>query len=264
MPRPIRQDTSSSLRRAFGLLDAFSSEHQELSIRELARVSGVPRSTAHRLAQELLELGALETGRSGVRLGVKLFELGARVSRSAMLREVALPYAHDLSEVTKLTVNIAVREGNDIVYVEKLSTRSLRVPHSRLGGRLRLHATGLGKAILAFSDAATVNSVIDSGLHPLTPRTITDPAVLRAELATVRRLRVAYDLEESQLGLFCVAAPILLAKGEPIGAISVTGATAKSQATRMAPAVQATAIAIAKTRWPDIRRSPAVNVILGA
>jgi DNA-binding IclR family transcriptional regulator len=181
-----------------------------------------------------------------------------------MLREVALPYAHDLGEVTKLTVNLAVREGNDIVYVEKLSTRSLRVPHSRLGGRLSAHATGLGKAMLAFSDAETVSSVIDGGLQPLTSRTITDPAALRAELTTVRRLRVAYDLEESQLGLFCVAAPILLAGDEPIGAISVTGATAKSEAARMAPAVQATALAIARVLRPNLPRSSPVNVILGA
>ncbi|WP_170062020.1 IclR family transcriptional regulator [Compostimonas suwonensis] len=246
MPRPIPQDSYSSLRRAFVLLDSFTADRDELSIRELARVSGVPRSTTHRLVQELMEWGALEQGRSGMRLGVKLFELGARVSSPASLRDVALPYAHNLNEVTKLTVNLAVREGSDIVYVEKISTRSLRVPHSRLGGRLSLHATGLGKAILAFSDAATVGAVLEGELPALTPRTISDPQTLLTELATVRRLRIAYDLEESQLGLFCVAAPILSPRDEPIAAISVTGARAHSQAELFAPAVQMTALAIAR------------------
>jgi IclR family acetate operon transcriptional repressor len=250
MSRPTPQDSRSSLRRALDLLDAFPSDREEVSIRELARMSGVPRSTTHRLVQELLDWGALEQGASGVRLGVKLFELGARVPSAATLRDVALPYAHNLSEVTRLTVNLAVREGNDIVYVEKISTRSLRVPHSRLGGRLSLHATGLGKAILAFSDPATVDAVLNGELAAPTVHTKTDPDVLRAELAAVRRARVAYDLEESQLGLFCVAAPILSPQDEAVAAISVTGASAHSQARQFGPAVQMTALAIARALRP--------------
>jgi DNA-binding IclR family transcriptional regulator len=228
------------------LLDAFSADQVELSIRELARLSGVPRSTAHRLVGELVAWGALEWGRNGLRLGVRLFELGARVPDPASLRDVALPFAHNLNEVTKLTVNLAVRDGHDIVYIEKISTRSLRVPHSRLGGRLHLHATGLGKAILAFSDGATVDSVIAAGLPALTEKTITNPEALHRELASVRRIRLAYDLEESEPGLFCVAAPILSNRGEPVGAISVTGATAHSQAQRFAPVVQMTALTVAR------------------
>lgn len=251
MARPTVQDGApgpepfSAVGKAFALLDAFSAESPELSIRELARRAGVPRSTAHRLVGELLDWGALERTPGGVRLGMKLFELGSLAPAPIPLRDAALPYAHHLHEVTGLTVNLAVRSGTEIVYLEKIRSRSLRVPHSRLGGRLAAHATGLGKAILAFSDAEVVDAVLAARLVAVTPKTIVEPDRLRAELATVRGRRVAYDVEESQLGLFCVAAPILDDRGRAVGAISVTGATALAQAQRFAPAVSTTALAIA-------------------
>lgn len=249
MERPAVQDTSdspSAVRKALGLLDAFTPGTPELSIRELARRSGVARSTAHRLVGELIDWGALERTSTGVRLGMKLFELGSLTPTSVTLRDAAVPYAHHLREVTQLTVNVAIRSGNDIVYLEKITSRSLRVPHSRQGGRGALHATGLGKAILAFSDADVVDEVTARPLAPLTAKSITDPAALRAELARVHERRVAYDVEESRLGLFCVAAPILDGRGRALGAISVTGATALDQAERFAPAVSTTALAVAR------------------
>lgn len=268
MERPTQQDTGSpgvaepadpaersAVRKALDLLDVFGPGSGELSIREIARRAGVPRSTAHRLVAELVEWGALERSPGGgLRLGMKLFELGSRAPAPGSLREAALPYAHHLHEVTRLTVNVAVRDGGEIVYLEKISSRSLRVPHSRLGGRLAAHATGLGKAILAFSDPGVVDAVLAGPLAAATPATITDPERLRAELATVRERRVAYDVEESQPGLFCVAAPILDAQGRAIGAISVTGATALDQAERFAPAVSTTALAVAGALRP--RRRP--------
>lgn len=214
-----------------------------MSMRELARVTGIPRSTTHRLVTELVAWGALEQGPSGLRLGVKLFELGTMSPSHTMLRDVALPFAHNLHEVTGLTVNIAVRDGMEIVYVEKITTRSLRVPHSRLGGRASLHATGLGKAILAFSDEGLRKTVLESGLAPRTSKTLVEPAALAIELARVRETKLAYDVEESRLGLFCVAAPILVGN-LPIAAISVTGATALSVAQHYAPAVRTTALGI--------------------
>lgn len=250
MERPGEQDTPSAVRKALGMLDAFTPEAPELSIRELARRSGVARSTAHRLVGELVGWGALERSPGGVRLGVKLFELGSLAPSSVTLRDAALPYAHHLHEVTQLTVNVAIRSGDEIVYLEKITSRSLRVPHSRQGGRGALHATGLGKAILAFGDAGDVDRLLAGPLAPLTPKTIVDPAALRVELGRVRERRVAYDVEESRLGLFCVAAPILDGRGRALGAISVTGATALDQAQRFAPAVATTALAVAGALRP--------------
>ena len=244
MVRPVTQDTYSSLRRSFELLDAFRPTRPEFSIRELARVTGIPRSTTHRLVNELLVLGVLEHGASGVRLGVKLFELGAAAPSFSSLREAAIPYAHKLHQLTQLTVNIGVREKNDVVYVEKISTEALTVPHSRLGGRQPLHATALGKAMLAFDDSASLDGLSRMNLRALTPRTISDPSELRKELDSIRQKRVAYDVEESRMGLFCVAAPVLIRHNRVIGAISVTGATALSQAQQYSAAVCATAFAI--------------------
>lgn len=247
MPRPAEQDagSGSSLSRGLALLDLFTSPDQVLSISEIARRSGVPKSTAHRLVLDLIAWGALERGSIGVSLGVRLFELGSLVPSSSTLRELALPFAHNLNEVTKLTSNIAIREGNEVLYIEKITTRTLKVPHSRLGGRARMHATALGKAILAFSDPDFVASVLDGPLLQQTEKTITNPADLRKELAHVRLERVAYDVEESRLGLFCVSAPVFTGQGGPVaGAISVTGATELAMAKRYAPAVLATAMAL--------------------
>lgn len=213
-------------------------------MRELSARAGVSRSTTHRLVTELLEWGALERGKRGVRLGIKLFELGTMAPTQGTIREAASPFLHTLNEVTRLTANLAIREGAHVVYLEKISSRSLRVPHSRLGGRAALHATGLGKAILAFERSTEIAQYGSAPLAAITSKTITDEAVLRGELATIRRSGVAYDVEESLLGLFCVAAPIRDAKGSAIAALSVTGATARSQAERFSPTVIATARAI--------------------
>jgi IclR family acetate operon transcriptional repressor len=108
-----------------------------------------------------------------------------------------------------------------------------------------MHATALGKAILAFSDPEFVDSVLGCPLLQQTEKTVTDPRELRKELARVRAERVAYDVEESRLGLFCVSAPVFTGQGGPVaGAISVTGATELAIAKRYAPAVLATAMAL--------------------
>lgn len=228
------------------MLELFSVNRPELSVSEMARRSGMPKSTTHRLVGDLLAAGILERGDRGVRLGLRLFELGHLAPSQRTLREIALPYAHSLNEITGLTCNVAVRDGLDIIYVEKISMRNLRVPHSRAGGRLPLHCTALGKAILAHSEHDLVESVLAEELPRISPQTIIDPVLLRRELARVRETGVAYDVEESRAGLFCVGAPILGAHGRVVGAISVTGATGVSQAQRFGPAVRASAMALSR------------------
>lgn len=254
----MQDGNTSSLRRALTLLDTFTVGHAEMSMRELARRSGIARSTTHRLVQELVEWGGLERGPGGLRLGVKLFELGTMAPTQSTLRDAASPFLHTLNEVTRLTANLGIREGGNIVYLDKISTSTLNVPHSRLGGRGILHATGIGKAILAFSPKNELIELFEKPLEAVTPKTITDEATLRTELTRVHRERLAYDVEESCLGLFCVAAPILDRHGLVLGAVSVTGATALSQAERFGPVVAATARSIKRrlTASP-VHRHPA-------
>ena len=169
--------------RGLSLLELFSVEDSQLSVSEMARRSGIPKSTTHRLVADLLAWGALERTPGGVRLGVRMFELGHLVPTQRSLRELAVPFAHNLNEVTGLTSNLAMRVGQDVVYLEKVSSRTLQVPHSRAGGRLPLHCTALGKAILAYSAPAFIESVLAGALSPRSPRSITDPQLLRRESA---------------------------------------------------------------------------------
>lgn len=246
MSRPAEQDAVSSLSRGLALLELFSLEEYELSISEMARRAGIPKSTTHRLVSDLLEWGALERGRKGVRLGVRLFELGSLVPDHARFRDLAIPFAHSLNQITQLTSNLAVREGNEIIYLEKISSPGLTVPHSRVGGRLPMHCTALGKAILANSPASFVDRVLSEPLARLAPKTITDPDVLRRQFIEIRASGVAYDVEESQPNLFCVGAPIFERRGQVIGALSVTGATSFDRAQRFAGAVHAAANALSR------------------
>jgi IclR family acetate operon transcriptional repressor len=240
------QDTESSLRRALRLLDTFTPERPEMSLRDLARRSGVPRSTTHRLVTDLVEWGAIERSASGLRLGVKLFELATRAPTQTTLRDASSPFLHSLSEINGLAANLAIRQGPDIVYLEKISTATLKVPHTRLGGRQHVHATALGKAILAFSPKPDWDDACAQPLASVTTKTITDASRLRAELARVRHQALAYDVEESRLGLFCVAAPILDRHGKAVAAVSVTGATALLRAQRFAPVVLGAARSISR------------------
>jgi len=242
----IRNDESrSTVLRAIAVLEVFTAEDTELSLGVLADRSGNPRSSTHRLVTDLVTCGFLERGQYGYRLGAKLFEIGHLVPLHRRLREAALPFMQDLLEATHLTVNLAVRDGNEIVYVEKLVQRGTRVPHTRSGGRLPMHCTGLGKAILAFSNKEEVEQILADQLVALTPHTITNPVDLRGDLADIRQTHVAFDDQESQLGLFCVASPVIGRHGL-IGAISVTGAQAAEHTQRLAPVVMTVARALSR------------------
>lgn len=129
-----------------------------------------------------------------------------------------------LRHETGLTVHLAVLDGPDVVYIEILPARMpLRLP-SRVGGRVPAHATGVGKTLLAFGATELTDAVVTKGLPELGPGTITEPSLLRAELALVRKRGVAVDHEESLAGLYCVAAPLTIGGKEPFAAMSVSGA----------------------------------------
>jgi DNA-binding IclR family transcriptional regulator len=192
-----------------------------------------------------VELGALERRNGRYALGPRLFELGQLVSRHRRLRDVALPYMQDLYGLTRETVQLAVLDGVDVLYVEIIhGHRRVSSPAWR-GGRMPFHCTGPGKAIVAFSPPDLVGSVLARPLAPRTPRTITDRARLRVELARVRREGVAFDRGESERNLVCVAAPIVKADGSALAAISVSMEhRSRVELERLAPVVKRAADAI--------------------
>lgn len=228
-------------------MNAFAPADQAVGISELARRSGLPKATVHRLVAELTTLQWLERTASGsVVLGLRLFELGQRAARPRSIRDAALPTMEDLREATGQTIHLAVLDGVDVVYVEILRSRDRPVLPSRVGGRLPAHATGVGKAILAFSPRETVTTILGHGLASLSPRTITMPGMLQAELGQIRRCGVAFDREESGIGTACVASPILGAGGSVVAALSVSGWSSKVPIDRMVPAVRTAALTVSR------------------
>ncbi|WCB93111.1 HTH-type transcriptional regulator XynR [Baekduia alba] len=226
------------------VLEAATESARPLSVRELAERADVPRSTAHRLANELVAWGGLERGPTGLRPALKLFELGQRVPRQRRLRDVALPVMHDLHAATGRLVQLAILDGADTVCLEQLAPRGGRPIPSRPGGRMPAHATAMGKVLLAHAPAAAREGVVRAPLSAVTPQTITTPPRLRAELARIRRRGYATNHEESQRGLHGVAVPVRAGE-DVVAALAVSVRTA-AELPRVTVALQATGPAITR------------------
>jgi DNA-binding IclR family transcriptional regulator len=237
---------ASVLERAMSILDAFGTDKTELGVSELSRRSGLAKSTTHRLIGEMVRLGLLEQVGPCVRLGMHLFELGQLVPRQRNLKEAALPFLEDLREATQNNVHLAVLEGIEVVYLEILRVRNSQPLPSRVGGRMPAHATGVGKAILAFSPPEVVKARIDAGLTRRSPYTIIMPGPLTRELRTIAETGISYDRQESAVGIVCAAAPVFATDGAVAAAISVTGRAERLDIERMAPAVRTAALALTR------------------
>lgn len=237
--------SDSSFLRGLSILDAFGPDDREVSLTQIAQRVGLPKSTAHRLVSDLIAWGGLERSEGGIRLGMRLFELGRSVPVQRDIGNVAMPFLHDLYDVTGKTVNLAVLDKGEIVYVEKLESPGSPTV-SRPGGRLPLHCTALGKAMLAFSPPSVSDEAIQAGLTSLTERSITSVAVFRRELAAVRTSRLAFDREEVAPGLFCIATPIFDGGGALAGAISVSSLDSILSAKTLGPAMLTIAMALSR------------------
>lgn len=246
-------EPNSVIARVLTLLGAFDDGDQELTLAELSRRTGIPKPTAHRLLHELGGWGVVEHRGRGIRLGMRLFELGQLVPRQRELREAAGPFLADLADVTQETVHLAVADGVDVVYVEKLSPRGSPRLCSRVGGRMPMHCTGVGKVLLAFGPPELLPDMVERGLVRRTPRTQVAPGMLHAELERVRAGGVAVENEESALGIACVAAPVVGVDGTAVAAVSITGRVGRLDPARIAPAVRTAALGISRT----LRGTPA-------
>jgi len=247
MTAPSTPDLNTVLGKAVTILDAFTAEDHGLSLAELARRTGLPKGTLHRLVGELISVRLLDRQDRTYRLSGHLFQLGMLASVERGLLEVATPFMEDLYERTHETVHLGVREGLAVVYVAKLGGHQQATSPSRLGGRMPLHCTAIGKALLAFAPAEIQRDILSSPLARRTPRTITAPGLLEQQLRTVVETGIAFEREESARGIVCVAAPILDAWGVPVAALSVTGAVARFRPETHATSVRAAAAGVAAT-----------------
>ncbi|MDT0269661.1 IclR family transcriptional regulator [Streptomyces sp. DSM 44915] len=234
------------LEKAAFLLECFLPTGGPFRLTELAARTGLPKATVHRLAAELMALGWLERSGPHYRLGGKLFELGSRVPRRRELREAALPFLQDLFEATRETVHLGVREGHQVVYVERIHGHDVLPLPSRIGGSLPLTCTGVGKALLAFSDAELTDEVLAGPLPRLTPHSITDPARLRTVVEQAQVAGLAYEEQEAALGVSCIAAPVFGPGGGAVAALSVAVPRASFRPAQLAPAVRTAALGLSR------------------
>jgi DNA-binding IclR family transcriptional regulator len=236
----------SVLGRALTLLTAFRPGDGELTLAELTRRTGIPKPTTHRMLGELAQWNVVERTPRGVRLGMRLFELGQLAPLQRGLREAAAPFLADLFEATHETVHLAVPDGLDVVYVQKLNGRHGPQISTRIGGRMPAYCTGVGKAMLAFGPPERFAAVVAAGLSRRTPRTVVAPGLLAEELARVRERGVAEEHEESTVGIACVAAPVRDGSLHAVAAISITGWANRLDAARLAPAVRTAALGLSR------------------
>ncbi|MEU3274363.1 IclR family transcriptional regulator [Saccharomonospora sp. NPDC006951] len=191
------------------ILDALCESPSGLTASEIARHTGMPVSTAHRLVRTLAEWGGLERQEGGRYLpGLRLWEVASSAPRAGGLRDTVRPYLEDLYEATGQNVQLAVRDGAEVLVVEHFATRTAIATATRIGGRLPLHASGVGQVLLAFSPPEEQERVLAGPLERFTDRTLSDPAALRAVLADVRRSGVAVTNSSMPLPALAVAAPI--------------------------------------------------------
>lgn len=244
---PSEQDEGprrSVLGRVDSIIGAFDGADDALSLHELTERTGLPKSTVHRMVDQLVAIGWVERDVSGYRIGMRLFEIGGLASRRSRLSDLAYPHLHALSVATGLAVQMAILDGTDVVYLERIPARGFQLP-TRQGGRQPAYCTALGKAMLAFDDMARAE-VLAQELPGRTPQTLTDTRDLGIELERIAETGLAFDHQESYEGLACVAAP-LRSSGRAIGAVSVTGPVKRIDLHAVAPLVRNTAAAI----WND-------------
>jgi len=234
------------LGRIAAIMDAFDRGQQVLTLSDLSQQAHLPKSTVHRLAEQLRSMGWLDRDHSGYRIGMRLFELGGLALQHNQLRDAAFPHLYALAAKTGLSVQLGVLDRGEVVYLERILIGGYRVP-TRLGGRMPAYCTGLGKAMLAFDDAAA-EGVMAADLPRRTKHTITRPGALRSNLDQVRESGIAHDRNEAYDGLGCVAAPIRNS-GRAIGAVSVTGPMVRIDWDAMAESVQHTATSIWNARF---------------
>lgn len=243
---PGRSVTSKVL----ALLDAFTPSTPELTLSELARRADISLPTAHRRAAELVEWGALERGPNGsFHIGLRLWEVASLAPRGLALREAAMPFLEDLYEVSRENVQLAVREGLELVFVERIAGRHAVPVLTRVGGRFALHATGVGLVLLANAPAEVQEAVLTAPLHAYTKKTITDPVRLRETLDAVRRNGYAVSDGQVTLDALSVAAPIMGRDGV-VAAVSLVVRTETAQPTALAPLVMAAGRGIARALEP--------------
>ena len=247
--RPKRSYDITALQRGLKLLNLFSESPRGLTAKQVAASSRLPVSTVHRFLANLVTAGFLNRDLEGTHhLGIACFAIGQAAAGQLDIRRLSLPYLRELNQQTRETIHLTVRHGISAVYVEKLdSPEPLRI-HSRLGASVPLYCTAVGKVMLAYMPSDEQDRVLSQlELKRLTPNTAGSLQELRAELFRVRKNGYASDLEEHELHIRCVAAPIWDHTGNVQSSVSITAPSLRMPVARLrqlAPLIQTAGLQI--------------------
>ena len=240
----------SMVERMTLVLDAFDAASPRLTLAELTERTGLPRSTTHRILDQLVELRWLEHSGQSYGLGMRSLELGGLAVAHHELREIATPLLSELNQRTGAVASLAVLDRRDVVYVDRQGRGLSSDVVTRTGGRAPAHATSAGKAMLAWSDDAVLRGSYPNRLPTRTPRTITTLDALRQDLAQVRqRGGIAYEREEVAQGTVSVAAA-LRGAGRPLAALQLSGDVKVVNLERLAPYVLEAARVASRQLFP--------------
>lgn len=237
--------------RLLSVLECFDVATPQMTLTEISAKTGLPLSTTRRLLAELTEWGGLERlVDNRYRIGVRLWTIGSLAPQQRGLREAALPLMHDLYTATEENIQLVVLDGYEALCIEKIAAASAVASRTAVGGRLPLHATAVGKCLLANSPRELYVEVAKRGLTRQTKYTITEPGRLANGLREVRRTGVAFSREEMSLGAVSAASPIIAGGGVLMGALGIVAHSTK-QLKHLGPAVRTAALTISRMCDPE-------------
>jgi|SRR4051794_11277990 len=241
------QAGATATSRMLAILGAFEPGHRELSLSEIARRSGLSLTTAHRVVAELTGWGALHRQAGGQYvIGSRIWDLGLLAPVQTGLRETASPFLHDLYAATLATVHLAVRDGLEVLYLDRLAGHASVPVVSQVGSRLPMHATGVGKVLLAHAPEPVLRAAL-ARLNRITPHTITQPGLLNRQLDRVRRDGFAQTSEEMSLGACSVAVPIRQPDGAVVAALGIVVPDLRRNRPRLVSALQVAAQGVGRS-----------------
>jgi DNA-binding IclR family transcriptional regulator len=228
MAKPSSDSPSAAVERALAMLEAVSQVSDGLSNAEISRKLNIPKSSASYILRTLEAQGYLtrdaESGK--YRVGLKILSLSRGALGGLDVRGVALPVMRHLTHQTGLTCHLAVLDGPDAVYIEKVEPEGFIRMDTWVGRRMRVHATSVGKAIVAYIPQEQLEEILrKSGMEKRTPKTLTTLPRLFKELEKVRAQGYAVDDEENNLGARCVGAPIFDERGSIEASLGLSGTT---------------------------------------
>jgi IclR family pca regulon transcriptional regulator len=225
----VDRDYVQSLERGLAVLLAFDEEHPEPTLAELAQITGFSRPAVRRFLLTLERMGYVRGSRGRWSLTPRVLTIGQHYTASHALIELAQPHLLRLAEETHESASLATLDGDDVVYVARVPVRRIMSINVSIGTRVPAYATSMGRVLLAWAPTEVVDSVLNRRpLRPITPRTVTDPSALRAELARVRAQGWSIVDEELEVGLLSAAAPVRDRTGQVVAALASSTSAGRS------------------------------------